>query len=265
MLMWLYEILAPAVLFRHIALFLLVVAMAMPTVLMLRLAALAAGVVGLILATVIAYDPVILFWSILFIAVVLVQLFLYYRRHKGRPLSAEERLFHEKVVPSLRPAQTRRLIKAGRGRDVAAGTALTRQGEIVSELCFISRGLVEIMVDGEKIAECTAGSLVGEIGVSTGDRDRCLRLAGTLSRPRDGAPLQRPRPPHGASGRDRARHPTQSTRQDSSPEFRSRPRRRWGRAVAARGTTIRRGRHRDRHSARRLVARSTEADSNAVL
>jgi CRP-like cAMP-binding protein len=169
MLMWLYEILAPAVLFRHIALFLLVVAMAMPTVLMLRLTALAAGVVALILATVIAYDPLILFWSVLFIAVVLVQLFLYYRRHKGRPLSAEERLFHEKVVPSLTPAQTRRLIEAGQWRDVAAGTTLTRQSEIVAELCFVSRGLVEIMVDGEKIAECTAGSLVGEIGVSTGD------------------------------------------------------------------------------------------------
>src|ERR1700688_5257636 len=129
MLMWLYEILAPAVLFRHIALFLLVVAMAMPSVLMLRLTALAAGVVALILATVIAYDPVILFWSVLFIAVVLVQLSLYYRRHKGRPLSAEERLFHEKVVASLTPAQTRRLIEAGQWRDVAARGALERPSE----------------------------------------------------------------------------------------------------------------------------------------
>jgi CRP-like cAMP-binding protein len=169
MLMWLYEILAPEVLFRHIALFLLVVAMAMPTVLMLRIVALAAGIVALILATVIAYEPAILFWSLLFVAVTLVQLFLYYRHHRGRPLTPEHRQFHERVVPSLTPAQTRRLIEAGQWRDVAAGTTLTRQGEIVGELCFISRGLVEIMVDDEKIAECNAGSLVGEIGVSTGD------------------------------------------------------------------------------------------------
>ena len=65
-------------------------------------------------------------------------------RHRGRPLSTEERLFHERVVPSLTPAQTRRLIEAGQWRDVAAGTVLTRQGEIVSELCFVSRGLVEM-------------------------------------------------------------------------------------------------------------------------
>ena len=169
MLMWLYEILSPPVLFRHIAFFLLVVAMAMPTLLMLRVVALAAGFVALILATAIDYDLSTLLWSVLFIAVVLVQLFLYYRHHRGRPLNAEERLFHEKAVPSLTPAQTRRLIEAGQWRDVAAGTTLTRQAEIVGELCFISRGLVEIMLDGEKIAECRAGSLVGEIGVSTGD------------------------------------------------------------------------------------------------
>jgi len=169
MLMWLYEILSPPVLFRNIAFFLLVVAMAMPTLLMLRVVAVAAGVVALILATVIDYDLGTLLWSILFIAVVVIQLVIYYRRHRGRPLNAEERLFHEKVVPSLTPAQTRRLFGAGQWRDVAAGTTLTRQGEIVGELCFISRGQVEIMVDGEKIAECQAGSLVGEIGVSTGD------------------------------------------------------------------------------------------------
>ena len=44
MLMWLYEILPPADLFRHISLFLLVLSMAMPTVALLRWVALAAGV-----------------------------------------------------------------------------------------------------------------------------------------------------------------------------------------------------------------------------
>jgi CRP-like cAMP-binding protein len=169
MLMWLYEILAPAALFRHIAFFLLVVAMAMPSVILLRLVALAAGVAALILATAIAYDPALIFWSLLFIVVSLVQIVLHYRRFRGRPLAAEERLFHEKVVPSLTPAQTRRLIEAGQWREVVAGTTLTRQGEIVAELCFVSRGLVEILVDGEKVAECRPGNLVGEIGVSTGD------------------------------------------------------------------------------------------------
>ena len=167
--MQLYEVLAPEVLLRHVTLFLLVVAMAMPTVLMLRVVALASAVVAIVLAAAVAYDPIGLFWSILLLAVIVVQLMLYYRRHRGRPLAPEERLFHEKMVPSLSPAQTRRLIAAGQWRDVAAGTTLTREGEVVGELCFIARGLVDIMVDGQKVAECRPGSLVGEIGMSTGD------------------------------------------------------------------------------------------------
>lgn len=169
MLMWIYEVLAPEVLFRHVALFLLVAAMAMPSVLLLRLFALASGVVSIVLATVVAYDPVGLFWSILLVGVILVQLASYFRHHKGRPLVPEERLFQEKVVPSLSAPQVRKLLEAGQWRDVAAGTVLTRQGEITPELCFVARGTVDILVDERRVAECRPGSLIGEIGVSTGD------------------------------------------------------------------------------------------------
>src|SRR6476659_7315516 len=103
MLMWLYEVFAPETLLRHVTLFLLVVAMAMPTVLLLRVVALASGIAAIILATAVSYDPIGLFWSILFVVVILVQMVLYFRQHRGRPLAPEERLFHEKVVPSLSP------------------------------------------------------------------------------------------------------------------------------------------------------------------
>jgi CRP-like cAMP-binding protein len=169
MLMSLSDVFAPEVLFRHLALFLLVAAMAMPTLVLLRLVALAAGLATILLAAAVSYDPVGLFWSVLFVAVILIQLGLHARRHRGRPLAPEERLFHERVVPSLSPAQTRRLIEAGQWRDVAAGTTLTREGEIVGELVFVSRGTVDITVAGRKIGECGPGTLVGEIGLSTGD------------------------------------------------------------------------------------------------
>jgi CRP-like cAMP-binding protein len=131
--------------------------------------ALAAGIVAIVLAGFVAYDPAGLFWAVLFTVVIVIKMVLHARRHRGRPLAPEERLFHEKVVPSLSPAQTRRLIDAGQWRDVAAGTALTRQGEVVRELCFLSRGRADILVDERKVAECGPGSLIGEIGLSTGD------------------------------------------------------------------------------------------------
>ena len=163
------DLFAPDTVVRHLALLLLVVAVAMPTVLLIRIAALAAGLVLIVLATVVASDPVGLFWAILFVVVNLVQLVLVLRRDWGSAFNAEERLFHERLVPSLGRVQTRRLLAAGHWRDVAAGSALTKQGEIANELCFISRGTVDIMVDGHKVADVGAGGLVGEVGLSTGD------------------------------------------------------------------------------------------------
>lgn len=178
MLMWLYEAFSPPVLARHVALFLLVATVAMPTLLSLRLAALVAGIALILASTVFAYDPVGLFWAILFIAVNLVQLALG-RNRTVAPLTPEERLFHEKVVPSLTPAQSRRLLEAGEWRDVAAGAALTREGEVVTELCFVSRGTVDIIVGGSKIAEVGPGSLIGEVGLSTGDAATATAICAT--------------------------------------------------------------------------------------
>jgi CRP-like cAMP-binding protein len=167
--MWLSEILAPAILLRHIACFLLVAAVAMPGLFLLRVIALASGLVAILLFGFVAWDPAGLFWSVLLVAVLVVRLVLQWQRGPGKPFLPEERLFHEKVVPSLSPAQARKLLSAGQWRDVAAGTVLVRQGEITPELCFLARGSVDVLVDGERIAELHPGSLIGELGIATGD------------------------------------------------------------------------------------------------
>jgi hypothetical protein len=156
-------------LIRHLSLFLLVVAMLMPGIAALRAIVLAAGVLMVVQNGFLAYDGVGLVWSVALVVVVAAQLALHYRRRSGEPLRGEELLFQEKIVPSLSAAQARRLIAAGQWRDVAAGTALTRQGEIVRELAFISRGTVDIVVDGHKVSECASGTLIGEIALSTGE------------------------------------------------------------------------------------------------
>ncbi len=166
---WLTEVFAPETLSRHVALFLVVVAVAMPTIGFVRLAALIAGVVGAALSGLVAYDPVGLFWWSLLVIVVLVRMATATSRRPGRPLSAEERMFHDRAVPTLSAGQVRRLLDVGRWREVMAGTTLTRSGEVVTELGFVSRGQVDIVVDGHKVAECGPGSLVGEIGMSTGE------------------------------------------------------------------------------------------------
>ncbi len=166
--MWLTEAFAPETLVRHAALFLVVVALAMPTLGLVRLVALIAAVAGVVLSALVAHDSVGLFWWSLLAVVVLVRLALASSRRPGRPLTGEERMFRDQAVPTLTPAQVRRLLDVGRWREVIAGTTLTRVGEAVEELSFITRGQVDIVVDGKKVAECGPGTLIGEVGMATG-------------------------------------------------------------------------------------------------
>ena len=179
MLISLYELLAGSSFLRHLSLLLLVVAVAMPNLVSMRRMLLLAGVAGIVQAAVVSYDPIGLFWWSLVVLVLVAQLVLSSDRRFGRALNDEERLFHERAVPSLTRGQVRLLLDAGRWRDVAAGAALTRQGELINELSFISRGLVDIVVDGHKVAECGPGTLVGEVGLSTGEPATATAICAT--------------------------------------------------------------------------------------
>lgn len=169
MTIWLSELLSPAGLLRHVALFLVVVAAAMPAIRLARWALLAAGVVGGVVTSGLAYDPPAFFWWSLLVIVALVRIVTASDWRFGGKLSGDAARFHQEIVPDLGPGQVRKLLAAGAWREVVPGTVLTRAGERISEFCFIARGQVDIVVDGRKVADCGPGSLIGEIGLSTGD------------------------------------------------------------------------------------------------
>ena len=174
-----YRILRAGDFARNAALFLVVVALAMPTLSLVRVMALVAGLVGVFLSVLVAHDPIGVFWWGLLFVVALVRVVAASSHRFGSPLTGDERLFHETVVPTLAPSQVRRLLDVGRWREVIAGTALTRIGEPVTELGFITRGQVDIVVDGRKVAECGAGTLIGEIGMSTGEPATATAMCAT--------------------------------------------------------------------------------------
>ena len=167
--LWLSQVLDPYQLLRHLALFLLVVAVAMPTIAMVRWVALAAGIVGVILSAWLIYDGEALFWWSLLLLVAAARVVVARTWHAGHRLTEEERLFQEQAVPDLNDGQVRRLLAVGQWREVVPGTQLTRVGERIDELCFIVRGQVDVVVDGKKVADVGRGSFVGEAGLSTGD------------------------------------------------------------------------------------------------
>ncbi len=178
--MWLYQFFfSPQAVAWQLGLFGIVVALAMPTIALVRIVALIAAIAGLVVAASYAGDPVGVFWWSLLAVVIIVRMVALRGRGFGGHLNAEEQLFHDKVVPGLSVGQARQLLAAGRWRDVVAGTTLTRGGEPVSELCFITRGQVDILVDGKRVAECGPGALVGEVGISTGESATATAICAT--------------------------------------------------------------------------------------
>ena len=179
MTLWLSEVLSPDALLRHLALFLVVVAVAMPTVALARWAALAAGVVGVLVSSGLAYDAAAFFWWSLLVIVAVVRIVAASDWRYGGRLGGEEKLFYERIVPGLAPGQVRKLLAVGQWREVVPGTVFTRAGERNAELCFVVRGQVDIVVDGKKVADCGPGSLIGEIGLSTGDPATATAICAT--------------------------------------------------------------------------------------
>jgi CRP-like cAMP-binding protein len=166
---WFYELFGPEALVRNLALFLVVVALAMPTLGLVRLVALAGGVVGIILTGFVAFDRAGLFWWALMTVVVAIRLTPRDGAIFGRRLTPEENDFHRKILPALSERQVRLLLKTGQWRDADRGHVFTEMGAGVTELIYLSRGRADVEVDKTKVAEVSAGSLIGEIGISTGE------------------------------------------------------------------------------------------------
>jgi hypothetical protein len=178
--MWIYELLAPETLVRHLSLFLLVVAIGMPSMPLLRWFALASAVVAILLA-VYTRDSVGIFWQALLIVVNVVQMWLARSQKFGRKLTAEEEGFRQAVVPTLTTGQVRRLLTAGRWVEAKADRVLIEQGQPTRDLIYIAHGVVDVVVDGARVAEVGPGSLLGEIGISTGEPATATTITATAA------------------------------------------------------------------------------------
>ncbi|MGC2009669.1 MAG: cyclic nucleotide-binding domain-containing protein, partial [Pseudolabrys sp.] len=53
--------------------------------------------------------------------------------------------------------------------DAETGSAITRQGEIISHLIFLKSGTCDVLVDDISIGRCNAGSMIGEISFRSGE------------------------------------------------------------------------------------------------
>jgi len=147
---------------------LLVVSMMMTRMVWLRILAIASGLAGLIYSACWLHDPVGVFWEITFTLVNVVQLAVIKYRNFAARFSDTDRDFYTRIFPQLEPHQMRRLLKTGQWLTAPAGTELTHQDAVVSHLCYLYSGNLEVVVNDFPVGVCTAKSLIGEISIASG-------------------------------------------------------------------------------------------------
>lgn len=102
------------------------------------------------------------------IALSIIGLLRYYFLTSGLRFTVDERRLLETKLPGLEPYLARRVFAAGTWDDAEAGTVLTEEGAPVPALAYLASGRASVVVGGREVADCAAGALVGELGVTSG-------------------------------------------------------------------------------------------------
>lgn len=104
------------------------------------------------------------FWVLLSI----VGLWRLVRERSNTRFSEEESTFLGAHFPSLPPHLARQFLALGHWQTVSDGTVLTRQGQVVSELVYLSSGQASVRAHGAEVATLHANALIGEMSVLHG-------------------------------------------------------------------------------------------------
>lgn len=106
------------------------------------------------------YSATIQAFFLTFSVIGMIRVFLIMRRLN---FSYEERRFLATKGRGLSRVAARKLLDQGEWRQAAPGQHVTKQGEPVEGLFFVSTGVLDVLVDGTKVAELHSGDFVGEL------------------------------------------------------------------------------------------------------
>lgn len=122
-------------------------------------------------ATAIAYDiiwlkdPIGVFWETLLVTVNIIQIAREWLREQRARFTPEEEEFVRARLSGLSKADARRTLNMGIWADGAPGVVLTTEQKPVDNLVYLANGLVDILMNGQKVGSCSPGNFVGEMSV----------------------------------------------------------------------------------------------------
>ena len=148
---------------------LLVVAMAMPTMRLLRIVALVAGLTALAQLLLAGDRGIALVLAVLFVLANGARLAIAFRQLRKGGFSREERELLEHVLKVEEPDQQRRLLDLLEWRDVPVGEPLMRQGDTSPPLVYIASGVGHVEHNDKLVGTCGPGDFLGEMSAMLGE------------------------------------------------------------------------------------------------
>ena len=147
----------------------LIMALASGRLTIIRIGAIAAGLLWLVQAVFVSGDGIAAALSATLAGVAGLQLAGAWRADRSARLNAEEKAFGAAILPGLAKAQLRGLLDQGYWLSARPGDILTREGEPVPHLYYLADGGATVFSQMRKVGRCGAGSFVGEVTVLSGD------------------------------------------------------------------------------------------------
>ena len=147
-----------------------IVGIAQGSLIRMRLAFFAAGLLALVQFAIIGWNFAGFFLTLFFVAICGVRLMSLVRNARaGSTLDHESELFNQ-VMKVEDPANQRRLRDVLQWQDFAEGEVLMQQGDKVPPLIYIAQGSAAITHDGMPVGACGPGDFLGEMSVISGER-----------------------------------------------------------------------------------------------
>lgn len=152
----------------HLSFALTALAYFMRDILLLRLLAIASGILAIVYVYLINGPQIIAFWQVLLLGINIVRIVTLFRERRSISFSEEEKELYRTIFRRFAPVEFMKLIQLGEWRDAIPGDVLTAQGEPLSDLKMIYNGEVAIENATGEIARSRDGTLIGEVSFVQG-------------------------------------------------------------------------------------------------
>ncbi len=108
-------------------------------------------------------------WHIGFMGVNVYQISAIIHENRSAKFSDEERDLFNTIFENFQPGEFMRLLAAAEWHDAMPGQVLLEQDKAGTGVKLITRGRVDIVIGGNKVAELGEGAFIGEMSYLSGD------------------------------------------------------------------------------------------------